>query len=165
MNRAVRLGALCALYLVPAAALAEHAKITLEVAAGTSKESAHVDQTPPESGKNPRPTIKAKAGQEIKIDWEFTNVYPHKTIEGAILHFYVAKEAKAGAKETPELGEKSPGVIVETAFEMDFKPGGRAKGHHKIKIDKPGAYLVRIETLRTDSDHEHFSAIDLVIEE
>jgi hypothetical protein len=34
-----------------------------------------------------------------------------------------------------------------------------------IKIDTPGVYLVRVETRQTQSDHEHFSAIDLVIEE
>ncbi len=143
---------------------AEHAKISLEVVSSRGRETAHVDQTPPDSGKIPRPVVKAKAGETIKIDWEFTNVYPHKTIESALLYFYVAKEAKIGQKELPDLSEKSEAVIVQTAFEMDFKPGGRAKGHHKVKIDEPGVYLVRLQTVKTQSDHEHFAAIDLVVE-
>ena len=143
---------------------AEHAKITLEVVSSRGKETAHVDQTPPDAGKIPRPVVKAKAGETIKIDWEFTNVYPHKTIENALLYFYVAKEAKVGQKELPDLSENSEAVIVQTAFEMDFKPGGRAKGHHKVKIDEPGVYLVRLQTVKTQSDHEHFAAIDLVVE-
>ena len=55
-------------------------------------------------------------------------------------------------------------VILETAFEMDFKPGAKAGTRASIKIDSPGAYLVRIETKQTQSDHEHFAAIDLVVE-
>ena len=32
-----------------------------------------------------------------------------------------------------------------------------------LKIDTPGAYLVRVESRNTHSDHEHFAAIDLVV--
>ncbi len=32
-----------------------------------------------------------------------------------------------------------------------------------LKIDTPGVYLIRVETRNTQSDHEHFSAIDLVV--
>ncbi len=144
---------------------AEHAKITLDVSTGKDKETAFVDQTPPDSGKNPRPVLHANAGETIKVEWVFANIYPHKTIENAILHFYVAKEAKVGQKDLPDLDEKTGYVVVETAFEMDFKPNGRAKGKHSFKIDKPGTYLVRLETRNTDSDHEHFAAIDLVVDE
>jgi hypothetical protein len=154
----------CLVLICRPVSAAEHAKITLDVSTSKYKETAFVDQTPPDSGKNPRPVLHAKAGETIKVEWVFTNIYPHKTIENAILHFYVAKEAKVGQKELPDLGEKSGDVVVETAFEMDFKPNGRAKGRHSFKVDKPGAYLVRLETLKTDSDHEHFAAIDLVVD-
>jgi hypothetical protein len=44
-----------------------------------------------------------------------------------------------------------------------MKPGGKAGQRSTVKIDTPGVYLIRIETRNTHSDHEHFSAIDLVV--
>ena len=41
----------------------------------------------------------------------------------------------------------------------------KAGARTRVKIDRPGVYLVRIETRNTQSDHEHFAAIDLVVEE
>lgn len=38
-------------------ALAEHAKINLDVIAPNGQQTAFVDQTPPASGKNPRPVL------------------------------------------------------------------------------------------------------------
>ena len=46
---------------------------------------------------------------------------------------------------------------------MDFKPGRKAGQRSTLKIDEPGAYLVRVETRNTQSDHEHFAAIDLIV--
>jgi hypothetical protein len=141
----------------------EHAKIDLEVAGKGVKETAFVDQTPPEWGKNPRPVVKVKAGEPIKIHYMLTNVYPHKTLENVVVHFYVARQGKSGQKELPSLADEK-NVVLETAFEMDFKPGAKAGTRASIKIDTPGAYLVRVETKQTQSDHEHFAAIDLVVE-
>jgi hypothetical protein len=143
------------------AARAEHAKITLDVFAAGSQQTAFVDQTPPVYGKNPRPVIKAKAGEPIKVQWMLTNVYPHKTLENVVVHFFVAPEKAVGTKEFPDLNRD---VVTETAFEMDFKPGGKAGQKTTFRVDTPGVYLVRIETRQTNSDHEHFSAIDLVVE-
>lgn len=142
-------------------ARAEHAKINLEVASTTEKETAFVDQTPPESGKNPRPVLRARAGDPIRIQWYFTNVYPHKTLENVVCHFFVARQDKVGQKDLPDLRGD---VVLETAFDMDFKPGAKAGARTTVRIDKPGVYLVRIESRQTQSDHEHFAAIDLVIE-
>ena len=142
-------------------ASAEHAKITLDVIVPGGQQTAFVDQTPPAWGKNPRPVIKAKVGESIKINWMLTNVYPHKTLENVVVHYFVVGVSKAGQKEPPDL---SGDVVVESAFEMDFKPGAKAGQRSTLKIDKPGVYLIRIETRQTNSDHEHFSAIDLVIE-
>ena len=140
---------------------AEHAKITLDVTTSKGQETAFVDQTPPPSGKNPRPVVKAKVGEPIKVQFMLTNVYPHKTLENVVVHFFVAKQEKVGQKDLPDLqGE----VVTETAFEMDFKPGAKAGQKSTFRVDKPGVYLIRIETNETQSDHEHFSAIDLVVE-
>ena len=93
-----------------------------------------------------------------------TNVYPHKTLANVVVHFYVAKQEKAGQPATPDLGVEA-NVVFESAIEMDFKPGAKAGARNTLKIDKPGAYLVRIESRQTGSDHEHFAAVDLVVEE
>jgi hypothetical protein len=140
----------------------EHAKITLEVASPAGQQTAYMDQTPPDWGKNPRPVVKAKVGDPIKIQWTFINVYPHKTLENVVVHFFVAREAKAGQKELPELNDQ---VVLETAFDMDFKPGGKAGQRNTLRINDPGVYLIRVESGKTQSDHEHFAAIDLVVEE
>jgi hypothetical protein len=142
---------------------AEHAKINLEVTVGRETTTAHVDQTPPDSGKSPRPVVKAKVNEPIKINYLLTNVYPHKTLENVVVHFYVARQNKVGQKELPDL--KDDVAVTESAFDMDFKPGSKAGQRMTLKIDTPGVYLIRIETRNTQSDHEHFSAIDLVVGE
>jgi len=146
--------------MLAAPARAEHAKINLEVATPRESVSAFVDQTPPEWGKNPRPVLKAKVNERIRIEYLLTNVYPHKTLENVVVHFYIAHQKKVGQKELPDL---KGDVVIETAFDMDFKPGGKAKQRSTLKIDTPGVYLIRVETRNTQSDHEHFAAIDLVV--
>jgi hypothetical protein len=143
--------------------MVEHAKINLDVTVGTEQVTAFVDQTPPDHGKNPRPVIKAKEGEEVKIVAMFTNTYPNKTIENVVIHFYVARQDKVGQKATPDLTVEE-NVILETAMEMDFKPGAKAGSRTKLHAPKPGVYLIRIESRQTNSDHEHFAAVDLVVE-
>ncbi len=139
---------------------AEHAKTQLEVSSPREQVVAYVDQTPPDWGKNVRPVLKARVGEPIKIQCVLTNVYPHKTLENVVVHFFVVREKKVGQKETPDL---TGDVVLETAFDMDFKPGGKAGQRTTLRIDSPGTYLVRVETRNTQSDHEHFAAIDLVV--
>ena len=153
-------GVSLALVLIPGVARGEHAKITLDVSTSTAKETAHVDQTPPASGKNPRPVLKAKPGEPIKVQYLLTNVYPHKTLENMVVHFYVAKQERVGQKELPAIDDD---VVLESAFDIDMKPGAKAGQRTTLRIDKPGVYLIRIETKQTNSDHEHFAAIDLVV--
>ena len=150
-----------AFVLIATSASAEHAKVTLDVESGGKKETAFVDQTPPDSGKNPRPVFKVKAGEMIKIQWTLTNIYPHKTLEDVLVHSFVAKQGKVGQKDLPSL---EGDVEMETAYRMDFKPGGKSGARCKLKISEPGVYLIRVETRDTQSDHEHFAAIDLVVE-
>ena len=94
----------------------------------------------------------------------FTNVYPHKTLENVVLHFFVAREESAGQKTLPDLSHDDA-AEVETALEMTFKPGTKAGQKSTIRLDTPGVYLIRIESRETQSDHEHFAAVDLIIEE
>jgi hypothetical protein len=143
-------------------ARAEHAKISLEVATAREQVTAFVDQTPPEWGKNPRPVLKAKINEPIRINYLLTNVYPHKTLENVVVHFFIAPQKQVGQKELPDL---KGDILMETAFDMDFKPGSKAGQRSTLRITTPGVYLVRIETRNTQSDHEHFAAIDLVVTE
>jgi hypothetical protein len=139
----------------------EHAKISLEVRAPAEQATAHVDQTPPPSGKNPRPVVHARVGETIRAEYLFTNVYPNRVIQDVVVHFYVARIGAEAQKELPDLtGE---GVVLETAFDMDFRPGGHAGGRTAFRIETPGVYLVRVESRETQSDHEHFAAVDLVV--
>jgi hypothetical protein len=146
--------------LVSTAARAEHAKIELEVAGRRGQVTAHVDQTPPEWGKNPRPVLKVRPDEPVKVQFLLTNVYPHKTLENVVVHFFVVRQEKVGQKEIPDL---KGDVVLESAFDMDFKPGGKAGQRTTLKIAEPGAYLIRVESRNTQSDHEHFAAIDLVV--
>jgi hypothetical protein len=141
-------------------ARAEHAKIELEVSGRRGQVTAHVDQTPPEWGKNPRPVLKVRPDEPVKVQFMLTNIYPHKTLENVVVHFFVVRQEKVGQKEIPDL---KGDVVLESAFDMDFKPGGKAGQRTTFKISEPGAYLVRVETRNTQSDHEHFAAIDLVV--
>jgi hypothetical protein len=145
---------------VASPARAEHAKINLDVSTGGNNVSAFVDQTPPEWGKNPRRVIRAKVNDPIRIQYLLTNVYPHKTLENVVVHFFIARQQKVGQKELPDL---KGDLVTETAFDMDFKPGSNAGQRSTVKIDAPGVYLIRIETKNTQSDHEHFAAIDPVM--
>ncbi len=147
----------------PGPTWAEHAKINLDVTTSAGQVTAFVDQTPPDHGKNPRPTLRARPGEPVKIQWMMTNVYPHKTLENVVVHFYVAREGTAGQKAAPDLAIEA-NVVLESAIEMDFKPGAKAGARLTLRVDKPGNYLVRIESRQTQSDHEHFAAVDLVVE-
>jgi hypothetical protein len=160
MKRAIAL-MMASVGLTALPAHAEHAKINLQVASPRDQQAAFVDQTPPDWGKNPRPVVRARVGDPIRVEWVLTNVYPHKTLEDVVVHFFIARQEKAGQKELPDLRGD---VVLETAFDMDFKPGGKAGQRNTVQVDAPGIYLVRVETRQTRSDHEHFAAIDLVVE-
>ena len=140
---------------------AEHAKINLDVVAPSGQQTAFVDQTPPESGKNPRPVLKAKAGEPIKIQWMFTNVYPHKTLENVVVHFFIARAGQGGPEGTPR---PDGGRGARNRLRHGLQARGQGGGRNTVRIDAPGAYLIRVESRQTGSDHEHFAAIDLVIE-
>ena len=52
--------------------------------------------------------------------------------------------------------------MTKGEFTMNFKPDCRVGTRLKFQITEPGLYTARVETLNTQSDHEHFSAIDMV---
>jgi hypothetical protein len=148
--------------LSPELLRAEHFDIKL-LAVGPDgiTEQAYADQSPPEGGLNPRPVLKARVGGEITFQFIMTNVYPHGTAASAGVHYYVVRERELGQKPVPALIQD---VILEGSFTFDLKPQARIGARQHFVIRQPGNYLLRVESQRTQRDHEHFSAIDLQIQ-
>ncbi len=154
---------------------AEHARIDLRVIDQKKEVQASSDEEPPAGGRNEPPVLKVGVNKPLVLQFIFTNTYPHKVIEHVRVRYYVVRVAKRGRKPPPLFAEKSkadkdsqpllePGVVTKGLFTMDFKPDCRVGTRVQFQITEPGLYSARVETLDTDSDHEHFSAIDLVAE-
>ena len=140
---------------------AEHFDIKL-VAAGPDgvTQQAFADQSPPEGGLNPRPVLKARAGDRITVQFIMTNVYPHGMPADAGVHYFIVREGSLGQKPVPPIGQD---VVIEGTFGLDLKPQARVGMRQQVVIRQPGNYLLRVESQRTQRDHEHFAAIDLQI--
>jgi hypothetical protein len=160
---------LLALAAWPLAARAEHAKIDLKVihldpdsgAEGEEAAAAISDQEPPQGGRNDRPLAKVKVGEPLALRFFLTNTYPHGVKKDVTVRYYIVREDKQGQKNVPNLKN---GTVTEGQFKMNFKPNCRVGARVVFKITEPGIYLLRVETLNTDSDHEHFSAIDVQVD-
>ena len=67
----------------------------------------------------------------------------------------------------PGLGQKIvpplENVTVEGSFHFNLKPKARIGAKERVVMSKPGSYLLRVESLHTQRDHEHFAAIDLEV--
>jgi hypothetical protein len=149
-----------ALSLGAPAARAEHAAITLTVAGSGGRVEATADREPPLGGIRPRPQFTVHAGDPLVLQFNLTNIYPHGVKEGVIVRYFVARTQKIGQKELPELEH---GAVTQGRVVVNQKPQSRVGARLQFHVDVPGIYLVRVETLNTESDHEHFSAIDLEV--
>ena len=141
--------------------MAEHFDIKL-VAAGPdgASQQAFSDTSPPEGGLNPRPVLKVRAGDRITMQFIMTNVYPHGTASGAGVHYFVVKERALGQKPVPALTQD---VVAEGTFVLDLKPQARIGARQQLVVREAGLYLLRVESQRTQRDHEHFAAMDLQV--
>lgn len=160
--------ALSTLLAWPLIASAEHAKIDLcvlraepESGTTTDEATATADQEPPVGGVKARPLFKVKASEPLVLQFIFTNTYPHGEVKDVTVRYFVVREDKAGQKHLPDL-EK--GTVTQGRFKMNFKPKCRVGARVEFLIKTSGAYLIRVQTTNTNSDHEHFSAIDLLVE-
>jgi hypothetical protein len=149
----------------PLVARAEHATITLSVFrsrpdTGVSEEavSAGADQEPPAGGRQQRPVLNVKVNEPLALQFIFINDYPHGVRKDVTIRIFVVREDKAGQKNLPSL---KSGVVVQGQFQLNFKPKGKVGGRVAFKIPEPGAYLLRVDSLNTQSDHEHFAALEL----
>ncbi len=157
--------AVFALAMCAQLAWAEHAIINLRVMrldpqSGQTEDegSASADQEPPRGGHTPRPLFKVKVNEPLALQFILTNTYPHGEHKDVTVRYFVVKEAKARQKEVPSLDE---GVVVQGSYKMNFKPKCKVGARVQFTLREPGLYLLRVETANTQSDHEHFSAIDI----
>lgn len=149
------------LLLAPLAG-AEHFRIDLTVKGTADEATAHSDTDPPPQGTQPRPVCHVTHGEEFTVQFFFSSNFPHDVQKNVTVRFFVAPEKEAGRKSPPD-GSKPP--VTKSTFVMDFKPDtGRVGLRQRLRIDQPGAYLVKVGSEHSDSDHEHFAAVDLVVD-
>lgn len=152
--------------LGPLLARAEHARIDLrvmrldgETGRVAAEERADADQEPPVGGVQPRKLFEVKVGEPLLLQFHLTNTYPHGENKGVILRYFVVRVKKVNQKELPPLDK---GVVTSGRFKVNFKPKTRVGGARvSFTLPEPGIYLLRVDTENTNSDHEHFSAMDL----
>ena len=155
--------AIFALLLIGKAARAEHFEIQLTVSSAADKQTAFSDTNTPQrpQGVKPRPVVKAKAGEELTLQFFLTSNFPHDSIKHVTVRYFIVAEAKAGQDTVPPRDH----AVTEGHFIMDFQPKtGKVGLRQRLKVEKAGTYLVRVESEGSDVDHEHFSALDLVVE-
>jgi len=137
--------------------------IDLEVQAAKMHNTAHAETVALGAKPPARKVLEVKAGQPITVRWTLRNVSRTETFNDIVVHFFAAKEEKAGQQAVPKLDKD---VAVETALTMDFKPNDKADGELMFSLDKPGCYLVRLETIGAvagSAVHEYFAAMDLIV--
>jgi hypothetical protein len=152
----------------PPPAVAEHANIDLSVSrldatsgAVKAEVSSTADAEPPAGGHVPRPLLKVKAGEPLVLQFFFTNTYPHGDLKGATVSYFIVREDRPRQSNLPD---RSRGVITQGRFTLNFKPKAKAGARVHFTVTTPGFYLVRVQSGNTQSDHEHFSALDLQVE-
>ena len=152
-----------AIVLLAAATLrAEHFAIDLTIQTAAEEATAHADTDPPPQGTKPRPLVHAKKGEQFTLQFFFSSNFPHETLKRVGVHYYIAPESVAGKGAMAEPGKAA---VTEGTFTMDFKPEtGRVGLRTRLHIDQPGSYIVRVESQNSDNDHEHFGALDLIVD-
>jgi hypothetical protein len=163
-----RMFALLVAFVAVATARAEHADILLRLqridpatVATKDEVSSQADQEPPAGGHVNRPLIKVKAKELLVLQFFFTNTYPHGITKSARVRYFLARVDKVKQKHLPDLTQ---GCVVDGDFQLNFKPKGKVGARVAFTAPPPGIYLLRVESLNTNSDHEHFSAIDVQVE-
>jgi len=147
---------------------ADHFAIDLEVKGPKAGRTVHAETAGPADlstlGTKPKPreVLEIQAGDKIIIKWTLASTASKDTAKDVLVHFYAVKIAKQGGPPPPKLDKD---VLLETALTMDFKPKDKTEGELSLQVDKPGVYLLRLETIGAAvgaDGHEHFANLDLV---
>jgi hypothetical protein len=164
MRNALALGAVLLLASSAApAARASHFTIDLTTRAGKASQTAHAETAVPGARPKARPVLEVKAGQRITAHWTLRNADAKATFKDVIVHFVAVREVALGQAAVPKLDK---GVAAESALTMDFRPGDHSEGELSFTLDRPGSYLLRLETRGAAAgaqDHEHFAALDVLV--
>ena len=102
-----------------------------------------------------RPTLAAKAGDSLVVQWSALNPGNGVSIADVTLH--------VSLERTPKEGTDS---IYESAVVMDFDPGSKSSAELLLQVPAPGSYLLRVETIGAAKklDREYLSAMDLKVQ-
>lgn len=162
------LGALTLFAALPLLSWAEHADIVLKVFridpdTGLTKDEsiAYSDQEPPSGGVKMRPLFKVKANDPLVLQFILINTYPHGVNKDVTVRYGVMRREKVKQKDVPDFRGD---MVTKGQFQLNFKPKTRVGARVAFTIPEPGIYMLRVDTINTASDHEHFSAIDLQVE-
>ena len=143
-------------------ARAEHFNIDLTIESPSGRADSRWDTYPPEGGINDRPVLRCKAGEPLNISWMMRSVYVHGLLKDVKVNFFICPIKAVGQKTDGDVKQ----AIVQNTLRMTFKPDFASRGNLRMVAPPPGVYLVRLENIGTlkDHGHEHFTAIDLVVE-
>lgn len=142
-------------------ARAEHFSISLTIENADSKTESHADDDPPPVGLNPWPVFHARVGEALTWQFFMTNVKPHEPFEQMKVRYYLAPAVQSGRKDL-SASETTP--VFRGEFLLDFKYKGRVGLRQQFRVDRPGKYVLRVESVDSHSEHEHFSAIDVEVQ-
>lgn len=115
-------------------------------ASGSIADAAARPPAAPSSAQIPAPTERPNAGQGA----------PPSEVSGG-----------AGTSLRPADPPDEPlgnGAILDGRFVVDLKPKGKVGLRQHFRIDRPGSYLVRVQSEKSDATHEHFSQLWLIVE-
>ncbi len=149
--------------LLTAASAEEPFAIDLTIRSGKASQTAHAESADRLAKPRTRAVLAVKAGQRIAVRWKLSSTDPKETLKDVTIHFFVVKEEKANQPPVPKLNQD---VVAESAASMDFGPKDKADGVLNFTIDKPGCYLLRLETIGAiagPAGHEDFAALDVTV--
>jgi hypothetical protein len=147
------------LVLVPAAR-ADSFAIDLKVQAGQESQSAQAEVVAIGAVFKVRKVLETKTGTPIRVNWTLSNTSSKTAMKNVLVHFFAAKEDKPGQRNIPKVTKE---VAAESALTMDFSPGEKARGAVTFIIERPGFYLICLETIGAPEGEECFAALDLTV--
>lgn len=145
------------------AVAAEPFTIDLEVRCGKAGKTAHAESAAAGAKPNERPLLEVKAGDKITVHWKLSGADAKAKIEDVTVHFVAVREDQANQ---PPAHKLTKGVVAESALIMDVGPKDVNESELSFTIDKPGYYLIRVETIDAvagGAAHEDFAAIDVKV--
>jgi hypothetical protein len=144
---------------------ADHFAIELKVQVGKAVKTARTETIALGAKPKAREVLRARAGDRVKVNWSLTNTDARAAVKNVLVYFFAVREEELGQKNVPAL---TAGVVAQSALTMDFNPKDVARGELNFVIDRPGPYLVRVETRGAAAGaarHEHFAALEILVEE